>query len=82
MYGIPVDGHVRLQTNDSLREFARLEYPAEDVLWLRSTVKAAARPRRAVPRFRLFARRAPRAHTPVAHKGTPRGRLVEVAGPS
>ncbi len=78
MYGIPLDGNVRLRTNDSVREFARLEYPAEDVLWVRAAVKAAVRSGRTTRRFRLFARRAPHHHTPVAHKGTPRGPLGEV----
>ncbi len=77
MYAIPLDGNVRLQKNDALREYARLEYRAEDTLWLRAAVKAATRSRGTARRVKLFGRRAPRSHAPVACKGTPRGQLQE-----
>ena len=78
MYGFPLDGNVRLQKNDTIREYARLEYRVEDALWLRAAVKAATRSRGTARRFKLFGRRAPRSHAPVACKGTPRGQIPEV----
>lgn len=72
MYAFQLDGNVRLRTNAALREYARLEYPREDVHWLLATAKPAARPKRTVPRFPRFTRRAARAPRPVACKGTPR----------
>lgn len=72
MYAFQLDGNVRLRTNAALREYARLEYPREDVRWLLATAKAASKPKRRLPRFpRLLGRPAP-APRPVACKGTPR----------
>jgi len=82
MYGIPFAGNVRLQTNDTLREYARLEYRVEDVHWLRAAVKAAAASRRTRRPLRRFARRARPSHRPVACKGSPRGQVQEAPSPA
>ena len=81
MYGIPLDGNVRLRTNATLREYARLEYRNEDVYWVAAAVKAASakpRPRR---RLGIFGRTPRPAHRPVAHKGAPRLELQEASSP-
>ncbi len=81
MYGIPLDGNVRLQTNATLREYARLEYRNEDVLWLRAAIKAATAPRRPRRPLRLLGRLARPSHRPVAHKGSPRLQVQEIRAP-
>lgn len=82
MYGIPFDGNVRLQTNDPLREYARLEYRVEDVHWLRAAVKAATAGRRTRRPHGPLARRARAPHRPVACKGAPRRQVQEVPSPA
>ncbi len=81
MYGILLDGNVRLRTNATLREYARLEYRNEDVYWVAAAVTAASatpRPRR---RLGLFGRSPRPAHRPVACKGSPRRPLHEAPSP-
>ncbi len=72
MYAIPLDGNVRQRTNDSLREYARLEYRREDFLWLRTTARAAKRPARIRNPLGLLTPRRKPGHAPVACKGSPR----------
>ncbi len=81
MYGIWIDGNARLQTNDILREYARLEYRTEDVDWLRAAVKAAVEARHTRRHLGRFERRRRPAHVPVACKGSPRRQLQEVPSP-
>ncbi|HII40758.1 MAG TPA: hypothetical protein HA326_06025 [Thermoplasmata archaeon] len=71
-----------METNDALREYARLEYRSEDLLWLRATVKAALGTPRTPRRTGLLARRARPSHRPVACKGSPRRQLQEAASPA
>jgi hypothetical protein len=82
MYGIPLDGNVRLRTNASLRAYAQLEYPNEDVLWLLASTKATPGTRRTRRHLGLFERRARPSHTPVACKGSPRIEVPEAPSPT
>jgi hypothetical protein len=73
MYGIRMDLDPRLRTNTALREYARLEYGSEDVLWLLAAARRRTRkPVRRSLASRLGLKRARPAFRPVGHKGTPR----------
>ena len=80
MYSIRVEMDPRLRTNRALREYARLEYGAEDALWFLAAVRRS-KPKPFRPRipFRLGSRA--RTHAPVACKGTPRGVRSESPSP-
>jgi hypothetical protein len=82
MYGIPLDGNVRLRTNETLREYARLEYRQEDVHWLLAAARAASGTPRTRRRLGIFERRARPSHVPVACKGSPRRQVQEAPSPA
>ncbi len=81
MYTIPFGGNVRLQTNEGLREYARLEYQSKDFHWLLAGAKKERKSPRTTRRLHQVLRRPRPAPGPVACKGSPRRGPEEAPSP-
>ena len=79
MYAIRSYGDAPLRTNAALREYARLEYRAEDAHWLLAASEAVRKAPRTPLRIRLLVRRARPSPRAVACKGSPRREVQETS---